>query len=211
MIQPLLLIMMAFQPPVLENDAVLVHMAVDQPHSKSALHHHDLDRVMIYLDNGRMRIANANGKIEDQTWKAKQVAWSAAGGDHTSENVGDQVLRIIEIELKPSPAAENPFKISPLDPVKVDPGRFHLELENEKVRVFRGTYGPNQVGRMHEHLHDRVVAYLTTGQITVTAPDGKEEVKHLTANTVSWGMSTKHQEKIGNAPVEMVVVELKNR
>jgi mannose-6-phosphate isomerase-like protein (cupin superfamily)/quercetin dioxygenase-like cupin family protein len=210
MILPLLT-MLAFQAPMLENEAVLVHMAVDKPHSKSALHHHELDRVMIYLDNGRMRIANADGKIENQTWKAKQVAWSPAGGDHTSENVGDQVLRIIEIELKRGAPAAKPFAISGMDPVKVDPKRFHVELENDKVRVFRGTYRPNEVGKMHEHLHDRVVAYLTTGQITVTTPDGKEEAKQLTANTVSWGVPTKHQEKIGNAPVEMVVVEVKNR
>jgi quercetin dioxygenase-like cupin family protein len=209
MILPVLLLM-AFQAPMLENEAVQVHMAVDQPHSKSALHKHDRDRVMIYLNNGRMRIENQGGPVENQTWKPGQVAWSPAGGMHISENVNDSVLRIIEIELKPAKVAK-PFKISALDPVKVDPRRFKLELENNKVRVFRGKYGPHEEGVMHEHLHDRVVAYLTDGQITVTTPDGKSEVKKVVANTVSWGVPTKHRESIGNSPIEMIVVELKAR
>jgi hypothetical protein len=62
MILPVLLLM-AFQAPMLENEAVQVHMAVDQPHSKSALHKHDRDRVMIYLNDGHMRIANQGGKV----------------------------------------------------------------------------------------------------------------------------------------------------
>jgi quercetin dioxygenase-like cupin family protein len=208
MILPALLLL-AFQPSMLENGSVLVHMAVDQPHSKGKVHRHEMDRVMIYLDDGRMRIENVNGPVENQTWKARQVVWSPAGGYHTSENVGDKVLRIIEIELKPAPPSTKPFVISPLDPVKVDPKRYTLEFENARVRVFRGKYGPHEEGVMHEHINNRVVAYLTDGEIRVTAPDGTSELKKFTANTVAWGGATKHRESIGDKPMEMVVVELK--
>jgi mannose-6-phosphate isomerase-like protein (cupin superfamily) len=210
MILPALLLL-AFQPPMLENDAVLVHMASDQPHSKTAVHHHDLDRVMIYLDQGRQRISYTSGKVDNSVLKPGLVLWSPAGGDHVSENVAETVLRIIEIELKPAPTSTKPYTISPLDPTKVDPKRYRVEFENAKVRVFRGTYAPHEVGVMHEHVHDRVVAYLKTGEIKVTAPDGTSELKKVTANTVQWGGPTKHQETIGDTPVEMVVVEFKNR
>jgi hypothetical protein len=42
--------------------------------------------------------AVADGKIEHQSWKAEQVAWSPAGGLHTSENVGAKPLVIVEVE-----------------------------------------------------------------------------------------------------------------
>jgi uncharacterized RmlC-like cupin family protein/quercetin dioxygenase-like cupin family protein len=209
MILPVLLLL-AFQPPMLENDSVMVHLATDQPHSHGAMHHHNMDRVMIYLDNGEQRIEHEGGKIDQLVWKKGQVAWSPAGGNHISQNATGQVLRIIEIELKPLAPAAKPFVISPLDPVKVDPARFHMEFENDRVRVFRGKYGPHEEGAMHEHLHNRVVAYLTTGELGVTT-DGKKEVKKLTANTVSWGEPTKHRESVGDSAIEMIVVELKNR
>ena len=209
MILPVLLLM-AFQAPMLENDAVLVHMAVDQPHTKSALHKHDRDRVMIYVNDGHMRIESQGAGVENQVWKAGQVAWSPAGGMHTSENIDGSVLRIIEIELKPATVTK-PFHISPLDPVNVDPNHYKLELENDKVRVFRGKYQPQAEGVMHEHLHDRVVVYLRSGELRVTTPDGKIDTKHLVANTVSWGVPAKHRESVGDSPIEMIVVELKAR
>lgn len=209
MILPVLLLL-AFQSPMLENEFVMVHMGVDQPHSKTAIHKHDRDRVMIYLDNGKQRIERQGGPTETPTWKAGQVAWSPAAGMHTSENVGEKVLNIIEIDLKPIAPTAKPFAISPIDPVKADPKHFHLEFENEKVRVFRGKYAPHEEGAIHEHLHNRVVAYLTTGELGVTT-DGKKEVKSLKAGTVSWGEPTKHRESVGDSPIEMIVVELKNR
>jgi quercetin dioxygenase-like cupin family protein len=201
--------LLAFQPPMLENEYVLVHMATDQPHAKGKVHRHALDRVMVYLDDGRMRIENVNGPVENQVWKAGQVAWSPAGGEHTSENVGDRVLHIIEIELKSTVPSGKPFTISPLDPVNVDPKRYRVEFQNSKVRVFRGKYGPHEEGIMHEHVNNRVVVYLKDGELRVTTPDGKTEVKMLAAKSVSWGAAAKHQEHSGDRPVEMVVVELK--
>jgi hypothetical protein len=209
MILPVVMLM-AFQAPILENESVRVNLAVDPPHSKSDLHRHDQDRVKIFLNDGRMRISNQGGPVENQTWKAGQVAWSPAAGMHISEHLNDSALRIIEIELKPATVTK-PFKISALDPVTVDPKRFKLEFENDKVRVFRGKYGPHEEGVMHEHLHGRVVVYLSSGELRVTTPDGKTEVKKLVADTVSWGVPTKHRESIGDSPIEMIVVELKAR
>jgi hypothetical protein len=204
------LLLMAFQAPMLENEAVQVHMAVDQPHSKSALHKHDRDRVMIYLNNGHMRIENQGGKVDNQTWKAGQVAFSAAGGMHISENVDGSVLRIIEIELKPA-AVTKPFKIPALDPVTVDPKHYNLEFENDKVRVSRGKFGPHEQGPMHEHLHDRVVVYLLEKDDQVKSQDGQWHTLKAPADCVWWSGYAKHYDTTNDAPVQMVVVELKAR
>jgi quercetin dioxygenase-like cupin family protein len=37
------------------------------------------------------------------------------------------------------------------DAVKADPKHYKVEFENEKVRVLRITYGPNERSEMHTH------------------------------------------------------------
>jgi uncharacterized RmlC-like cupin family protein len=85
----------------IENGYVRVVWATDKPVNKpGALHEHKQNRVMIYLDAGAMRIAYANGTVDNQHWKAGEIAWSPAGGMHTSQNVGKTPVRIVEIELR---------------------------------------------------------------------------------------------------------------
>ena len=38
---------------------------------------------MIYLDSGNIQIRYADGKVDNQHWKAGDVAWSPANGMHT--------------------------------------------------------------------------------------------------------------------------------
>jgi len=91
---------------VVENATVRVLDAVDRPHQKTALHKHDFNRVMIYLTPGDLDVTTEDGHTDHQHWKAGDVAWSAAGPLHVSENVGTADLRIIEIEVrKPAPGA----------------------------------------------------------------------------------------------------------
>src|SRR5260370_37027419 len=80
----------------IDNDAVRVLKVVDTPHQKSALHRHEFNRVMIYLNAGEMEIVYEDGHKEKQHWKAGQVAWSQAGGPHTRGNVRSGALRIGE-------------------------------------------------------------------------------------------------------------------
>jgi len=85
----------------IENDYVRVVWATDKPVTKPGnLHEHKQNRVMIYLDAGTMRIAYADGHVENQKWKKGEIAWSPANGMHTSQNVGKEPLRIVEIEVR---------------------------------------------------------------------------------------------------------------
>jgi len=49
-----------------DNDVVRILRVVDTPHQKSALHRHEFNRVMIYLDNGDMEIVHEDGSKEHQ-------------------------------------------------------------------------------------------------------------------------------------------------
>src|SRR5215813_8465981 len=103
----------------IENDFVRVLLARDAPgRGKGALHKHDRNRVMVYLDAGDIDIAWEGGKLDHQHWKAGQVAWSPAGGMHASENVSKNEIRIVEIELKKPPSGK-PLPISKRDPLKI--------------------------------------------------------------------------------------------
>lgn len=90
--------------PPIENEYVRVVMATDKPEAQpSALHEHKQNRVMIYLDPGDIQIKYADGRVDNQHWKAGDIAWSPAGGMHTSRNVGpadSKPIRIVEIEVR---------------------------------------------------------------------------------------------------------------
>ncbi|MES1258896.1 MAG: hypothetical protein ABUS51_10715 [Acidobacteriota bacterium] len=110
----------------IENDFVRVLSVTDKPVSKpGALHEHKQNRVMIYLDAGDIQIKYADGKVDDQHWKAGDVAWSPAGGMHTSQNVSAKPVRIVEIELRKEGAPG------------AGQGAGKALLDNSQVRVYR--------------------------------------------------------------------------
>lgn len=191
----------------LDNDLVRVVLAVDQPHKPSAMHEHLTNRVMVYLDPGRMTFTDAAGKKETLNWNAGTVLWSPARGRHTSENIGDQPFRIIEVELK---AAAAPVTFPALDPVKTDPKHYKVELDNDQVRVVRARYGPHEKGALHEHALPRVVVFLTDQQMKVTQPDGSIVEPRARAGDVQFAGVAKHQEEnLSDKAFEVIVVELK--
>src|SRR5580698_9702447 len=120
----------------IDNDLVRVLNVVDQPHTPSALHRHELNRVMVYLNAGDLTVRYQDGHVDEQHWTAGQVAWSPAGGMHVSENVGTKPLKIVEVELKNAKPVK-PVRDPKLDPVVIDPAHNILLLENAQVRVFR--------------------------------------------------------------------------
>lgn len=115
----------------LENESVRVVLAEDKPVAQPGRQHeHKQNRVMIYLDPGDIQIKYADGKVDNQHWKAGDVAWSPAGGLHTSQNVSSKTVRIVEIELK--------------NAGKADAGNTDKSalIDNAQVRVTRGNKAP---------------------------------------------------------------------
>jgi quercetin dioxygenase-like cupin family protein len=193
----------------IDNDAVRVLNVVDQPHHPSDLHRHELNRVMIYLTSGDLTVRYQDGKVDEQHWKAGQVAWSPAGGMHISENVGAEPLHIIEVELKKGPS-KAPARNPKLDPVKIDPAHNVLLFENSQVRVFRSLREAGGTEKMHEHAGTgRVAVFLTDLNGTVKLADGSSTPQRVKAGDVAWsGPVTHATTNLGPNKLEMIVIEV---
>jgi uncharacterized RmlC-like cupin family protein len=127
-----LAVLMAQGPNVpVENEYVRVVLATDEPAAKPGpLHEHKQNRVMIYRDAGDIQIKYADGRVDNQHWKKGDVAWSLAGGMHTSQNVSPKTVRIVEIEVRSAGAKGNAERRS-------RPG--HPVIDNPQVVVYRGS------------------------------------------------------------------------
>lgn len=197
-------------PVQIDNDQVKVLVVHQDPHKKTRLHKHDVNRVMIYLQNGQQTIAYQDGKVNKLNWKAGQALWSPASGMHIAEITSDGAVSIAEVELKKT-GVKAPVKFPGLDPVKVDPRHYKIEMDNDQVRVLRVKIGPGESTPVHEHGFNRVVVYLTDMDFRVTGDDGKPQMVSHKAGEVSWGTPTRHKEEnVSKKAFEVVVVEVKS-
>jgi len=59
-----------------------------------------------------------------------------------------------------------------LDPLVVDPQHYHLEFENEFVKVIRCRIGPHEKVAMHRHPVGSVILFVTDLNLRQAVPDG---------------------------------------
>lgn len=152
------IVCLAQAPVPISNEWVRVVRAANIPGQLSRPHVHVVNRVMIHLDKGTLRIDNKEtGVARDIPFAAGQVRWDPRVGLHTSENTGGSAIRIVEIELadKHTRPAQTPL---------TKPGaRYKIDMENAQVRVLRTTIKPG------EELRD---ATFVTPVIAVRLKDG---------------------------------------
>src|SRR5690349_10178779 len=109
-----------------DNDQVRVLVVNQQPHQKTKLHDHKINRVMIYLQAGKQDFEYPESKKKSVlTWKAGEAKWSPAGEKHIAEIVSEKAVPIIEVELK-KPGDPAKKATAPLDPVKLDPKAYKV-------------------------------------------------------------------------------------
>jgi quercetin dioxygenase-like cupin family protein len=96
------------------------------------------------------------------------------------------------------------------DAVAVDPRHYSVELENDKLRVVRITYGPLEKSVMHKH-PPGIGVFLTDAIFKFTYPDGKSENIEANAGEFVWfGETWEHlPENLEDAPSEVLYIELK--
>ncbi len=198
-------------PPRLpvDNDLVRVIRASNVPGQKSGLHKHDVNRVMIHLDPGYLRLAFQGAGIKDVRFQAGEVRWDPADGLHTSENAGATSYRIVEVEIKKPQGFA--VRYSAQDPPKTDPRHYRVEFENDQVRVLRVRYGPREAAPLHEHALPRVTINLTDQTVRLTLPDGSTSDLHRAAGEIVYAdTAARHSEvNVTDQPFEVVMVELK--
>lgn len=80
---------------------------------------------------------------------------------------------------------------SMLDPARVAPHIFEVELENDRVRVLRVTDRNGETQPVHSH-PDRVVVYLSPCAWLVEEEDGEARMESYKFGDVLWAPATTH-------------------
>lgn len=181
--------------PRLDTPQARVIVATLQPRTPViAKNGHATNRVLIYLDDGVMTRKEGEQSTRME-FRRGDVRWRPASGAYMAENMSDHPVRILEIDLKGPPSGQAPATV--LDPAKVDPQHYKVELENEQVRVLRIHYDAHEKGQMHEHILNRVVVYLND------QPGAR-------ADDVRMAGAAKHaEENASGQPADRIAVELK--
>ncbi len=95
------------------------------------------------------------------------------------------------------------------DAVDLDPQRYTVDFENDKVRVIRIRYGPHERSVMHRH-REAVVIHLTDHRVRMTYPDGSSETVIAQAGDTQWAPAVEHlPENLTDEPLEVILLELK--
>ncbi len=74
-----------------------------------------------------------------------------------------------------------------------DPEHYHLEFENEYVRVIRCRIPAHDKVKMHNHPFGSVIIFMTDQNLHQTLENGKTEEAHNKAGVVLWGTGSQAQ------------------
>jgi quercetin dioxygenase-like cupin family protein len=90
----------AAQPPAftteLANDRVRVLRIRVEPHGTLPMHEVP-PHVLVWLTDGQLRLLYPDGRTEDQSVKAGEVAWVSVG-KHAGRNLGDKAIEFVAVE-----------------------------------------------------------------------------------------------------------------
>jgi beta-alanine degradation protein BauB len=89
------------------------------------------------------------------------------------------------------------------------------QFENEEVSVWKTVVTPHAPLTMHTHQHPRIIVALTGGTMKIVTEAGASETHEWQTGKAYWLSSeegkTRHADlNIGDKPIEVMVVELKN-
>jgi quercetin dioxygenase-like cupin family protein len=194
---------------LMDNAKVRVLRVTVHPGEATEIDNPKLDRVVVWLQEGRGHTLSPAGKAESISWKQNEAKWEPADSARSMRlNAKDSVAAIV-VELKGKGDAQK-APASPQNPWIVDPKHYKIEFENRNVRVSRVKIGPKESTPLHEHSLNRVVVYLTPLDFQID-PEGKpSEHSVQKAGAVAWGTPVRHTEhNLSDEEFEGVVIEPK--
>jgi hypothetical protein len=187
-----------------ENDQVAIKEKHGQPHD------HKLNRVMIYLGASGETLHFLDGHDVVLKWGDREIQWSPASGLHTSEMTNKNPIQLIDIGIK-KPGDPKKVVSGALDPLRVDPQDYKLEIDNSQVRVLRVKIAPRKSVPMHEYVLNHVDVYFTDQNVRESPAAGKAVAAQHKAGDYSWnGPSKLKVENLSDKPFEAAIVEVKN-
>lgn len=188
-----------------ENDQVRVLRIHYNPKEKSVMHEHPAS-VVVFLNTSKAKFTLPDGSTTtDGGGKAGSVRFADAG-KHLPENIGAVPIEAVLVELKGKSGMSSAVA---LDPVKIDPTRHKVELENDRVRVLRVQLKAHDQTKQHEHPNG-VAIYLTDISAKFTLADGKTREGSRKRGEAIWAAAEKHSvTNMSAKPAEIILVELK--
>lgn len=197
----------------IENQWTRVFREHMGPRDTMIMHQHPLPgSVIVMLTDRHNRLTAPDGTAHEFQNKAGYVMWSPASS-HRSENLEAIQFEALQIEPRaPKGASVPPAPAEKSYSVLTDPKHFHLELENEYVRVIRINVGPHEKFSLHEHPGAKsVVAYLTDYNAKVTEAGGTSSPVSYKAKQVRFvdASGARQEENLSDSPMELIRVELK--
>ena len=85
---------------ILDNQQVRVARGRVGPRAAVPRHDHSLSRVVVFLNDARLRIVEKDGTSREAALKAGDVHW-AGPSSHREENLGDEAFEVISVDIKP--------------------------------------------------------------------------------------------------------------
>lgn len=194
-----------------ENQWVRVIREHMGPNEKMPMHQHPgPGAVIVFLTDRHNRLTAPDGTSQELRNRAGDLMWSMPS-THRGENLNNAPFEAVQIEPR-RPAAWTPAPPEQLDATVVDPQHYHVELENEYVRVIRVNIGPHEKLRLHKHpATGAILVHLTDQNMRLTMADGTVRDSRYAAKQVRWvepGIA--HQdENVSDMPLRFIRIELK--
>ncbi len=114
-------------------------------------------------------------------------------------------IRELSVELKSAPRVES----TPLDAIRLQPWRFKVEFENDRVRIVRLRFEAHEKGIMVHH-PPRVLATITDVAVKLKFADGHADERGAPAGVAAWlEAETLQTENARDEPLEVVLIEPK--
>ena len=172
--------------------------------------------IQVASENEYVRIVHVNLAAGETPPKYTPAATPIVSVDLNSGNVRysdiddrhprNTAVREIRVELKSAPET-TPLT---LDAVRVEPTRFKVVFENDRVRVVHLHFGPRERGVMVSH-PPRVLVTLTDVSVKLLFADGRTDERSAPAGVAAWlDTETLQTENARTEPLEVVLVEPKS-
>ena len=197
----------------IENQWVRVIREHMDPHEKMPIHQHpDPGAVIVFLTDRHNRLTAPDGSSQELRNRAGDLMWSMPS-THRGENLTNAPFEAVQIEpRRPAGKSASPAPPDKLDAPTVDPQHYHVELENEYVRVLRVNIGPHEKLRLHKHPDTgAVLVQLTDQNLRLALADGTTRDSRYAAKQVRWvEPGVAHQdENLSGTPLTFIRIELK--
>jgi quercetin dioxygenase-like cupin family protein len=197
----------------IENQWVRVIREKMAPNQKMPMHQHPAPgAVIVFLTGRHNRLVAPDGTAQELTNKPGDLMWSNPS-THRSENLNNAPFEALQIEpRRPSGVKITPAPAEKQDATIIDPKHYHVEVDNEYVRVIRVKIGPHEKLAMHRHPDtNAILVHLTDQNMKLTRADGTVNNTKYPARHVRWVESAGlHQdENLSDQPLEFLRIELK--